>query len=128
MGIVECARRQPVQPFSSGREGFRKTHCRHGLICPRTLFRYLVPVMALLITVFSGMVRAETDLRRSPVVRAVESVGPAVVNIGTVIRERVGPGFPFTGDDFFRDFFPVRLQDNPFGVHSRYPNRPPTVS
>ncbi|MFO7784460.1 MAG: hypothetical protein R6V25_07480 [Desulfatiglandales bacterium] len=92
------------------------------------MFRYLVPVMALLITVFSGMVRAETDLRRSPVVRAVENVGPAVVNIGTVIRERVGPGFPFTGDDFFRDFFPVRLQDNPFGVHSRYPNRPPTVS
>ncbi|MCF8061555.1 MAG: trypsin-like peptidase domain-containing protein [Deltaproteobacteria bacterium] len=49
---------------------------------------------------------AETDLRRSAVVRAVERVSPAVVNVATVVRERVHPGFPFSGDDFFRDFFP----------------------
>ena len=50
--------------------------------------------------------RAEDDLRRSAVVRAVEDASPAVVNIGTLIRERIRPGFPFSGDDFFRDFFP----------------------
>jgi Do/DeqQ family serine protease len=44
--------------------------------------------------------------RRSPVVIAVEKVGPAVVNISTIVHERVSPFFPFAGDDFFRDFFP----------------------
>ncbi|MFP3928590.1 MAG: trypsin-like peptidase domain-containing protein, partial [Desulfobacteraceae bacterium] len=29
-----------------------------------------------------------------------------VVNVGTVIKERFSPGFPFAGDEFFRDFFP----------------------
>ncbi len=55
---------------------------------------------------WSAVRAAETDLRRSAVVRAVERVSPAVVNIATVVRERVRPGFPFAGDDFFRDFFP----------------------
>ncbi len=49
---------------------------------------------------------AEASLRRSAVVIAVEKVSPAVVNISTVVRERVGPFFPFSGDDFFKDFFP----------------------
>jgi Do/DeqQ family serine protease len=48
----------------------------------------------------------EADLRRSAVVRAVERVSPAVVNVATVVRERLRPAFPFSGDDFFRDFFP----------------------
>lgn len=46
------------------------------------------------------------SLRRSAVVVAVENVGPAVVNISTTVKERVGLGFPFSRDDFFRDFFP----------------------
>jgi Do/DeqQ family serine protease len=49
---------------------------------------------------------AKESLRRSAVVIAVEKVGPAVVNISTVVQERVGPVFPFSRDDFFRDFFP----------------------
>ena len=49
---------------------------------------------------------AKESLRRSAVVVAVEEVSPAVVNISTVVRERVGPVFPFSRDDFFRDFFP----------------------
>lgn len=49
---------------------------------------------------------AEASLRRSPVVIAVEKASPAVVNISTVVQERVGPFFPFPGEDFFRDFFP----------------------
>ncbi|UCE64065.1 MAG: trypsin-like peptidase domain-containing protein, partial [Nitrospirota bacterium] len=50
--------------------------------------------------------RARGATRRSPVVIAVEKVGPAVVNISTLIREQVRPFFPFSRDDFFRDFFP----------------------
>jgi len=64
----------------------------------------------LLLVAFWGTVletvRADDDLRRSAVVRAVEEVSPAVVNIGTLIKERIRPGFPFSGDEFFRDFFP----------------------
>ncbi len=65
-------------------------------------FRYLLVLMILLI-VHPG---ADASLRRSAVVVAVEKVGPAVVNISTVVQERVGPMFPFSRDDFFRDFFP----------------------
>ena len=65
-------------------------------------FRYLLVLMILLI----AQTGAEASLRRSPVVVAVEKVSPAVVNISTVVRERVGPAFPFARDDFFRDFFP----------------------
>ncbi|MDX1650531.1 MAG: trypsin-like peptidase domain-containing protein, partial [Myxococcota bacterium] len=44
-------------------------------------------------------------LRRTPVVEAVEKVGPAVVNI-TTVRHRAGRPFrPFTGDPFFDRFF-----------------------
>jgi serine protease Do len=49
---------------------------------------------------------AKDSLRRSPVVVAVEKVGPAVVNISTVVQERISPFSAFPGDDFFRDFFP----------------------
>ena len=55
---------------------------------------------------FTPLNDAESSLRRSPVVQAVEKVGPAVVNISTIIHERVNPMFPFSRDDFFRDFFP----------------------
>jgi serine protease Do len=49
---------------------------------------------------------AKESLRRSPVVVAVEKVSPAVVNISTVVKEKVSPFFPFGGEDFFKDFFP----------------------
>jgi len=44
--------------------------------------------------------------RRSPIVIAVEKVGPAVVNISTTVKSRVSPFFAFPGNDFFKDFFP----------------------
>jgi serine protease Do len=50
--------------------------------------------------------QAMDSLRRSPVVVAVEKVGPAVVNISTVVKERISPFSAFPGNDFFRDFFP----------------------
>jgi len=46
------------------------------------------------------------SLRRSAIVVAVEKVSPAVVNISTVVTEKVSPFFPFGGDEFFKDFFP----------------------
>jgi serine protease Do len=57
-------------------------------------------------TCFLAWSAAEASQRRSPVVIAVESVSPAVVNISTVVQERVSPFFPFGRDDFFKDFFP----------------------
>lgn len=65
-------------------------------------FRHLLALMGLLIL----YPVAEAAQRRSPVVVAVEGIGPAVVNISTVVQERVTPFFPFSRDDFFKDFFP----------------------
>jgi Do/DeqQ family serine protease len=55
---------------------------------------------------FPGPVAGKSSLRRTPVVEAVEKVGPTVVNISTIYQERVNPVFPFSDQDFFRDFFP----------------------
>jgi serine protease Do len=60
----------------------------------------------ILMTLLIAVCGADASQRRSPVVIAVEKVGPAVVNISTIVQERVRPFFPFAGDDFFRDFFP----------------------
>ncbi len=49
---------------------------------------------------------ANESLRRSAIVVAVERVSPAVVNISTVVTEKVSPFFPFGGEDFFKDVFP----------------------
>jgi serine protease Do len=49
---------------------------------------------------------AKESLRRSAIVVAVEKESPAVVNISTVVTEKVSPLFPFGGEDFFKDFFP----------------------
>ncbi|MCU0596067.1 MAG: Do family serine endopeptidase [Desulfobacterota bacterium] len=49
---------------------------------------------------------AKDSLRRSAIVVAVEKVSPAVVNISTVVTEKVSPFFPFGGDEFFKDVFP----------------------
>ncbi|MEW6665544.1 MAG: Do family serine endopeptidase [Thermodesulfobacteriota bacterium] len=62
--------------------------------------------LVLVLGLASAAKGAQGSLRRSPVVTAVEKVGPAVVNIGTLTQERVTPFFPFHGEDFFKDFFP----------------------
>ena len=61
-----------------------------------------------LIFIFSIFFVAKVDgsVRRNAVVVAVEKVSPAVINISTIVRERVNPLFPFSRDNFFRDFFP----------------------
>jgi serine protease Do len=65
--------------------------------------RYFIPFV---IAILLACLPAEASQRRSPVVIAVEKASPAVVNISTIVQERVSPFFPFGGDDFFKDFFP----------------------
>jgi Do/DeqQ family serine protease len=72
----------------------------------RAWFVKFIHAITLVLALFLACSGAEASLRRSPVVIAVEKVGPAVVNISTVVQERVSPVFPFSRDDFFRDFFP----------------------
>jgi serine protease Do len=61
---------------------------------------------ALMLAILAAYPGVEASQRRSAVVIAVEKVSPAVVNISTVVQERVSPFFPFGRDDFFKDFFP----------------------
>ena len=75
----------------------------HSTFLIRTTLLFLASIAISFNTLFAD---AKEFLRRSAVVVAVEKVGPAVVNISTVVQERVGPMFPFSRDDFFRDFFP----------------------
>jgi Do/DeqQ family serine protease len=72
----------------------------------RGWFMKFIHGITLVLSLLVACSGAEASLRRSAVVIAVEKVGPAVVNISTVVQERVGPIFPFSRDDFFRDFFP----------------------
>jgi S1-C subfamily serine protease len=78
------------------RQSGKRLRYHPSLISPVLFILCLIPS--------SGLTK--DSLRRSPVVIAVERVSPAVVNISTLIRERVRSPFPFAGDDFFRDFFP----------------------
>lgn len=69
-----------------------------------------IQASALLIFLFSLTTVAYSQDRRTPVVKAIEKAGPAVVNIRTeqVIKRRTSPFFGFSDpffDDFFRDFF-----------------------
>jgi Do/DeqQ family serine protease len=73
----------------------RKT-TRIGILC----FLFLIPLC------LSRQGEAKDSPRRTPVVVAVEKVGPSVVNVSITIQERVGPLFPFGRDDFFKDIFP----------------------
>ncbi|MBW1999242.1 MAG: trypsin-like peptidase domain-containing protein [Deltaproteobacteria bacterium] len=73
----------------------------------------MIPVFLVVLFIFTSSLPACPDAeanssawRRSPVVEAVERTSPAVVNISTIVREKVEPVFPFSGEDFFRDFFP----------------------
>ena len=62
-------------------------------------------ILAAFAVLFAGRA-AEGASRRTPVVVAVEKVGPAVINISTIVRERVSPFFSMRGEEFFKDFFP----------------------
>jgi serine protease Do len=68
--------------------------------------RIALALYLLLVLIFFSQPQVRADSRRSPVVIAVQKVSPAVVNISTIVRERVGLDLPFSGNDFFRDFFP----------------------
>ena len=73
----------------------------------REVYRSVGLCIALLpMLIITPLSEAKTSLRRSAVVIAVEKVSTAVVNVSTVVRERVSPLFPFSGNEFFRDFFP----------------------
>jgi serine protease Do len=63
-----------------------------------------------IIALFISTWTCEASLRRNAVVETVEKVSPAVVNISTTVKETVDMGFPFTGHDFFKDFFPELFQ------------------
>ena len=66
-------------------------------------------IFLLSLGVFLGLTTVDETMgseRRTPVVVAVEKVSPAVVNISTVVREQIRSPFPFSGNDFFKDFFP----------------------
>ena len=62
-------------------------------------------ILAIVLLAPSGAPAA--DLRRTPVVLAVERVSPAVVNISTeqVIKRRLSPFGGFLADPFFERFF-----------------------
>jgi serine protease Do len=106
MGRLQAEDRNTDHSAGPPSGGSRKSVPRPGPCFFRVFLLFLAAAIAMPGEALGTDAHAGADLRRSPVVRAVEKVSPAVVNIGTVIRERVGPGFPFTGEDFFRDFFP----------------------
>jgi serine protease Do len=85
------------QEMQNGRQVMRMWRCA----CTIALL-----LLAATTLVNEASAAAKDSLRRSPVVVAVEKVSPAVVNISTVVKEKVSPFFPFGGEDFFRDFFP----------------------
>jgi len=72
--------------------------------------RALVAVFFVIPAIVTFTCTCEASLRRNAVVKAVEKVSPAVVNISTTVKEKVDMGFPFTGHDFFKDFFPELFQ------------------
>jgi serine protease Do len=87
---------------------------RSGLMHRKQYFsaKHIILLMVTLSLMSYGASAASSDsLRRSPVVEAVEKVGPAVVNISTekIIRERANPFYNFgmdpLFDEFFRDYF-----------------------
>jgi serine protease Do len=81
-----------------------------------SLGRTSAGVLVFVLSLTGPLLAKEQDLRRTPVVRAVERVGPAVVNISTeeVVRGG-GPFFRFRDplfEDFFREFFELFPQRN----------------
>lgn len=69
--------------------------------------RTLATATALALVLTLTALPATADLRRTPVVEAVEKASPAVVNIYTerVVSTPFRRPSPFTGDPFFDDFF-----------------------
>ena len=68
------------------------------------MHRFPAFLLALALILASAVPGHAFDDRRSPVVRAVETVSPSVVNITVVKQVRTGGGSPF-GDAFFDQFF-----------------------
>jgi Do/DeqQ family serine protease len=64
-------------------------------------------VLVVLFLVFPLTVQARENLRMTPVVKAVQAVAPAVVNIhtSTLVKERVNPFGGLFGGDLFEHFF-----------------------
>ena len=82
-----------------------------GYLFSRTTIKKIAIRATLFLSLFSLLtfylpVEARGSLRRSAVVIAVEKVSPAVVNISTIIKERVRAYSFFSGQEFFKDFFP----------------------
>ncbi|HDR16600.1 MAG TPA: PDZ domain-containing protein [Desulfobacteraceae bacterium] len=69
-------------------------------------FGIIAAVLIVIVTLFTSTCPCTASLRRNAVVDAVEKVSPAVVNISTTVKETVDMNFPFSGHDFFKDFFP----------------------
>ena len=71
------------------------------------------PALLLLALALPAAGEGDPFLRRTPTVRAVERVGPSVVNITTEQARQGGPFRPFGGQPgfewFFRDFFEPRF-------------------
>lgn len=84
----------------------------------RAVSLLVVIVSALCVVVLPSAQAEASELRRSPVVKAVERASPAVVNISTEqeVRRRPGmfPGFP--GDSLFEEFFKDFLFPFPKGL------------
>ncbi|MCB2187478.1 MAG: trypsin-like peptidase domain-containing protein [Deltaproteobacteria bacterium] len=89
---------------------------------PRRAARAVVPVLALALALCLASVppaRADRATRTTPVVRAVRSLSPAVVNISTTSVQRMANPFQ-SGDEFldrfFREFFrPVEREQRTLG-------------
>ncbi len=104
-----------IMPTSSGSTTVRITTRFHGS-------RLLVLLCcAFLTTALPSSVEADESLRRTPVVRAVEKVSPAVVNIytETLVHERSPFPSPFFGDPLFEGIFPELFGRVPQGRTQR---------
>jgi serine protease Do len=65
-----------------------------------------IVALAAAITTATVVSAADEELRRTPVVKAVEATRPAVVNVYTeTVSEPFAPRSPFPRDPFFDDFF-----------------------
>jgi len=80
-----------------------------------TLARPAIPLLCCVALVAAPAARADDPfLRRTATVRAVEKVGPSVVNVTTERAARGGPFRPFGDpffDRFFQDFFESRVPE-----------------
>lgn len=79
---------------------------RLGNFSPATIKSVVMSLTLLFIFSIFSLAKVDGSMRRNAIVVAVEKVSSAVINISTLVRERVSPLFPFSREKFFRDFFP----------------------